>query len=126
MHLLDLMESDSNDLQYLRFFLCFFFILVHMSTSFSFRYPIAHLRFIILYLIVILFYFVLKSLLYNVELAQLEKMLLKGGIMGGLASLTYYFVGLTTLLSNSHSSNIKIFWSYARPLYSKIIWNSIK
>ncbi|TLS51998.1 O-antigen ligase family protein [Paenibacillus antri] len=85
----------SNPLQYELFMV--FFIIYYSSTALQFNYPEAHLRFIFALIIILCFYFITRGLLEWCDIESLKKILSVSGLVGCLASLTYYSIGVLSV-----------------------------
>lgn len=70
------------------------FILFHMMTALNFRYPQSSIRFIILYVIILLYYFSSRGLIRGIKIETLDSIISKTGLIGVTASLLYYLIGI--------------------------------
>lgn len=82
------------------------FILMYSLTGLRFAYPMEHLRYIILFLIVLIFYFLCRSIWSIYEIKDIEKMISISGFIGSLASLIYYFIGMVNIGFNFKGNGI--------------------
>lgn len=74
--------------------LMIFFILYFMSTALNFNYPVDQLRFMLLFIIILIYYFSNRGLFAECSIADIERMLSNAGLIGVIASLTYYIIGI--------------------------------
>lgn len=85
------------------------FIVLHSMTALNFKYPDMSIRFIILYLIIIIFYFTGRSMIRNIDISSMETIISKSGFVGIVASLLYYFMGVLASGMNFWGNNINYY-----------------
>lgn len=85
------------------------FVLFHSLTALKFNYPSSSIRFIILYLIIMFYYFVTRWLITNISIEKLEAIIYKTGIIGVICSLIYYLMGLLASGFNYRGNNISYY-----------------
>ncbi|WP_062108629.1 O-antigen ligase family protein [Bacillus niameyensis] len=85
------------------------YILIYILTALNFNYPIAHLRYIFAFILIILFYFASRGLIYKCDINTIEKILSNVGVIGGFFSLVYYFLGLLKVNFNFHGNGVSYF-----------------
>jgi O-antigen ligase len=85
------------------------FILLHSMTAANYKYPHMSIRFIALYLIVLVFFLVGRFLTTKLEINQIEKIISRTGFIGVIISLVYYFIGIIASGMNFYGSNIDYF-----------------
>lgn len=90
-------------------FFMILFIILHSATALKFNYPLSSIRFIVLYLIIIIYYFTSRWLVTRVSITKLELIISKTGLVGVICSLIYYIMGLFASGFNYRVSNIHYF-----------------
>ena len=71
-----------------------FFVLVHSSSALNLTYQYKSLRFILAFLLMLVFYFSIRAVIDRVSVKNLEKAISTAGFIGIFASLTYYTMGI--------------------------------
>lgn len=70
------------------------FVLYHSLTAIGFEYPNYSIRFIILYIIIFIYYCIVRGAINNIPIYRIEKLISISGFIAMGASLAYYLLGI--------------------------------
>ncbi|MGG0657025.1 O-antigen ligase family protein [Rummeliibacillus pycnus] len=85
------------------------FIIAHSSTALYFKYPAASLRFILAFNLILIFYFSLRGLIDRLEVEKIEQLISRAGLIGIIASIIYYLIGISTVGMNFSGNGLNYY-----------------
>lgn len=82
------------------------FIIIYSFTALNLYYPLKHLRFILAFIVVLMFYFITRALLDRLSIKKIEKIIEVSGFIGVSSSIVYYLMGIVKTGMNYYGNNI--------------------